>query len=267
MRVERAKKARRTAGLAGATAPVLFEAGTGVGAYGRLGALGPVAGREDIVRARLSRLLATLGELSAERPPSSPDWRPALRRFLDGRCPAGTLVMHGRRLPNRPLVLEHLIVAPRGLVVVSPSFSQVLRGGYSHPAPGWRARQAGGGVNSRLEARGGNARLAAGGVNARLAVGVAPAGDRRPVLVRDTLRRCYALRSWLGGGPWDGVPVLAAVCGCPAARAPAHPWLMLDGLWLGTADQLPGWLMSEESLDEATRADLGRFLAEALPVA
>ena len=85
--------------------------------------------------------------------------------------------------------------------------------------------------------------------------------------MRETLRRCYALRSWLGAGPWDGVPVLAAVCGCPAARASAHPWLMLDGLWLGAADQLPGWLISEEILDLATRVDLGRFLVEALPVA
>ncbi len=248
MRVESSKKARRTAGPVGASSPVLFEAGTGVGAYGRLGALGPVAGREDIVRARLSRLLATLGELSAERAPGPPDWRPALRRFLDGRCPAGTVVMHGRRLPNRPLVIEHLIVAPRGLVVVSPSFGQVLRGGYSHLGPAWRAREA------------------AGGVSAPRALGTV-AGDRRPALVRETLRRCYALRSWLGAGPWDGVPVLAAVCGCPVARASAHPWLMLDGLWLGAADQLPGWLISEEILDVATRTDLGRFLAEVLPVA
>jgi len=250
MRVERYKKGRRIPGPMELSAPVLFEAGTGAGVYSRLGAVQPVAGREDIVKARLSRLLAALGELPAERPPRPADWRPALRRFLDGRCPAGTLVMHGRRLPNRPLVLEHLIIAPRGLVVVGPSFGQVLRGGYSHPAPGWRAREA------------------ASRFNMGLAVGTAMAGDRRPALVRETLRRCYALRSWLGAGPWDGLPVLAAVCGCPVARrAPAHPWLMLDGLWLGTADQLPGWLVSDDVVDLATRAKLGRFLDEALPVA
>jgi len=157
--------------------------------------------------------------------------------------------MHGRRLPNRPLVLEHLIIAPRGLVVVGPSFGQVLRGGYAPPAPAWRARE----TASRL--------------NMPLAVGTAMAGDRRPALVRETLRRCFALRSWLEAGPWDGVPVLAAVCECPVARAADHPWLMLDGLWLGTADQLPGWLVSDDVLDLATRARLGRFLDEALPVA
>jgi hypothetical protein len=42
---------------------------------------------------------------------------------------------------------------------------------------------------------------------------------------------------------------------------------MLDGLWLGAADQLPGWLVSEEVVDLATRVELGRFLDEALPVA
>jgi hypothetical protein len=135
------------------------------------------------------------------------------------------------------------------LVVVGPSFGQVLRGGYSHPAPLWRPRE----EASRF--------------NVAVAVGTTRAEDRRPALVRETLRRCYALRSWLGAGPWDGVPVLAAVCGCPVARGPAHPWLMLDGLWLGTADQLPGWLVSEEAVDLATRVELGRFLEEALPVA
>jgi len=249
MRVERYKKGRRIPAPMEAPLPVLFEAGTGTGAFSRLGALKPVAGREEIVRLRLSRLLAALGELPAERPAASPDWRPALRRFLDGRCPAGSVVMHGRRLPNRPLALEHLIVAPRGLVVVGPSFGQVLRGGYSHPAPGWRAREAA----SRL--------------STPLAVGTAMAGDRRPALVRETLRRCYGLRSWLEAGPWDGVPVLAAVCGCPVTRAAAHPGLMLDGLWLGTADQLPGWLVSQDVLDLAARAELARFLDEALPVA
>jgi hypothetical protein len=42
---------------------------------------------------------------------------------------------------------------------------------------------------------------------------------------------------------------------------------MLDGLWLGTADQLPGWLVSQDVLDLAARAELARFLDEALPVA
>ncbi|MGO9657896.1 MAG: hypothetical protein ACLQVK_08365 [Acidimicrobiales bacterium] len=249
MRVERYKKGRKIPGPTEACAPVLFEAGTGTGAYSRLGGAGPVAGREDIVKARLSRLMATLGEPTAKCPPRPADWRPALRRFLDGRCPAGTLVMHGRRLPNRPLVLEHLVIAPRGLVVVGPSFGQVLRGGYARPVPAWRAREA------------------ASHLNMPLAVGTAVAGDRRPALVRDTLRRRFALRSWLETGPWDGVPVLAAVCECPVARAVAHPWLVLDGLWLGTADQLPEWLVADAVLDLATRATLGRFLDEALPVA
>ena len=89
MRVESSKKGRRTAGPVGASAPVLFEAGTGVGAYGRLGALGPVAGGEDIVRARLSRLLATLGELSSRTPLGA------------ARLAPGLTALPGRALPAR----------------------------------------------------------------------------------------------------------------------------------------------------------------------
>jgi hypothetical protein len=251
MRVERNKKARRTTGPIDLSSPLLAGPGAGNKTVdlGRAGGSGRVAGREDIVRVRLRLLLTALGELPAQRPAVPPDWRPALRRFLDGRCPPGTLVLHGRSLPNRPLVVEHLVVAPRGLVVVGPSFGQVLHGGYNHPAPTWRARES------------------AARPNIALAVGTARAGDRRPALVRETLRRCYALRSWLAAGPWDGVPVLAAVCGCPAARASAQPWLMIDGLWLGTADQLPDWLVSEEFLDLPTRVELYRSLAEQMPIA
>jgi hypothetical protein len=42
---------------------------------------------------------------------------------------------------------------------------------------------------------------------------------------------------------------------------------MIDGLWLGTADQLPGWLVSEELLDLPTRVELYRALTEELPIA
>ena len=167
--------------------------------------------------------------------------------------------MHGRSLPNRPLVLEHLIIAPRGLVVVGPSFGQVLRGGRPNRGAGWKARQPAG----RLGPPSTGATATAPGARAGTGGGE---GDRRPALVRETLRRCYALRTWLGGSPWGTVPVLAAVCSCPVGRAPAHPWMMLDGLWLGTADQLPAWLVSQDILGPAARTELGRFLAEALPV-
>jgi hypothetical protein len=152
-------------------------------------------------------------------------------------------------LPNRPLTLEHLVVAPRGLVVVAPSFGQVLRGGHTYHGAGWRLREAPGHLSTPWGS------------------GTATTPDRRPALVRETLRRCCALRSWLKASPWDGVPVLAAVCSCPVARPPAPPWLMLDGLWLGAADQLPAWFVADEVLSARARAELGRFLAGALPVA
>ncbi len=223
-------------------------------AYRRLDSAQTVAGREEIVKSRLSSLFAALGVPPPDRPSGLADWRPALRRFLDGSCPPGTVVMHGRRLPDRPLALEHLVIAPRGLVVVGPSFGHVLRDGHTNRGAGGKARP----VASRLGPPLAGATAAA--------PATAGAGDRRPALVRETLRRCYALRTWLGGSRWDAVPVLAAVCSCPVVRAPAPPWMMLDGLWLGTADQLPAWLVSEDILGPGARTELGRFLAEALPI-
>ena len=244
MRVERYKQGTKIPGPVGACPPTLSGGAGGSDAYPRLAGPQPVAGREEIVKERLNSLWAALGDLPGERAPGSAEWRPALRRFLDGCCPPEVLLIHGRRLPTRPLGLEHLIVAPRGLVVVGPNFGQVLRGGH---AP-----------------RG--AREVAGRLSTPFAVRKAVPADRRPALVRETLRRCFALRSWLEGGPWGDVPVLAAVCSCPVARVPVHPWMMLDGLWLGTADQLPPWLVSQDVLGPDVRAELGQFLVEALPV-
>ena len=65
---------------------------------------------------------------------------------------------------------------------------------------------------ARVEARTPVPRL-----NIALAVGTARAGDRRPALVRETLRRCYALRSWLAEGRWGGVPCWRP---CAGARRP-----------------------------------------------
>ena len=213
------------------------------------GGSGRVAGREDIVHVRLRLLLTALGELPAQRPAVPTDWRPALRRFLDGRCPPGTLVLHGRSLPNRPLVVEHLVVAPRGLVVVGHELRPGAAWWLQPPRSNVAGQRIGRPPQYRLGRRDGEGRGPPAGVGTR---------DTAPLLCAQVVA---------GGRAWDGVPVLAAVCGCPAARASAQPWLMIDGLWLGTADQLPDWLVSEEFLDLPTRVELYRSLTEQMPIA
>ena len=93
-------------------------------------------GREEIVRDRLRRLLAVLGDVPFQRSITAPNWGNTLGQLLDDTCPPGTMVMHGRRVPDRVpdsgLRLEHLAVAPRGLVVIGPYLGHAPAGAASH---------------------------------------------------------------------------------------------------------------------------------------
>lgn len=209
-----------------------------------------IPGREGVVRARLSHLLASLGDIPAQHPALAFDRGPGFGRLLDEICPAGSVVMHGRRVPNKALPLDHVAIVPRGLVVVGSDLGQVLRGGSGQRGRAARAR----------EDLGGPARPA-----------VSELGERRTGLVREILRRGNALRSWLDETSWGHVPVYAAACSAPLMGAMQKPPLMLegmtlDGLWLGAVNQLPEWLASGGALDDEVRASLGNFLAAELPV-
>jgi hypothetical protein len=207
-------------------------------------------GREGVVRARLSNLLASLGDIPAQHPALGFDRGPGFGRLLDEICPTGSVVMHGRRVPNKALPLDHVAIVPRGLVVVGSDLGQALRGGSGQRVRAARAR----------EDLGGRARPA-----------VSELGERRTGLVREILRRGNALRSWLDETSWGHVPVYAAACSAPLMGAMQKPPLMLegmtlDGLWLGAVNQLPEWLASGAALDDEVRASLGNFLAGELPV-
>jgi hypothetical protein len=192
----------------------------------------PVGDREGLVKARLTDLMATLGELPGRRglPRAC---HGALGGFLDDVCPAGTVVMHDRRVPGRDVRLQHLVIAPRGVVVVGPRWAPA--GGGGHPA----GRRADAPASTR--------------------------GAAVPGVVRSTLRCAYALQSWLEGTDWAGAPVLAGVCTSPAEAAVARPPLVLDALWVGPLQCLPPWLASGDALDAADRGALGYFLAVQLP--
>jgi hypothetical protein len=220
---------------------------------GRAGSLEPLAeaipGREGVVRARLSHLLASLGDIPAQHPALAFDRGPGFGRLLDEICPAGSVVMHGRRVPNKALPLDHVAIVPRGLVVVGSDLGQALRGGSIQRGKGWQGRD---------------------GFD-RPARPVSGLGERRTGLVREILRRGNALRSWLDETSWGHVPVYAAACSAPLMGAMQKPPLMLegmtlDGLWLGAVNQLPEWLASGGALDDEVRASLGNFLAGELPV-
>jgi len=193
-------------------------------------------GRERVVQARLSILLAALGEL----PGSRADARPGegLARLLDKLCSCA-VVIHDKELPQGGVALEHVVVAPRGLVVVSPAWAPVpLRG----PKPG------------RGDGRARAYPLPSAGE-----------GRRRSRIVRETLRRGKALSAWLDQTAWAGTPVWAAVCSAPVLGLPVEPAVMLDGLWLGDIERLASWLASGLDLDGPRRSALGRFLAAELP--
>jgi hypothetical protein len=213
---------------------------------------GAVPGREGVVRARLSHLLASLGDLPAQQP--SFDRGPGFGGLLDEICPAGSVVIHGRRVPNKALSLEHLAIVPRGLVVVGSDLGHTLPVGFAPITSDWQSRQGSGGPA-----------LAAGGRFAER-----PA-ERRSGLVRDILRRGNGLHAWLSQTPWRHVPVFVAACSAPQVGPVQKAPLVLEGmriggLWLGAVNQLPEWLASDGRLDPEARAALGNFLAGELPV-
>jgi hypothetical protein len=88
-----------------------------------------IPGREGVVRARLSHLLASLGDIPGQHPVAGFDRGPGFGRLLDEICPAGSVVMHGRRVPDKALALDHVAIVPRGLVLVGSDLGQLLRGG------------------------------------------------------------------------------------------------------------------------------------------
>ena len=212
-----------------------------------------IPGREGVVRARLSHLLASLGDIPSQHPTAAFDRGPGFGRLLDEICPAGSVVMHGRRVPDKALPLDHVAIVPRGLVVVGSDVGQGSRGGSSQRGRALQGREG-------REGRDGPARPTVFGL-----------GERRTGLVREVLRRGNGLHSWLEGTPWGHVPVFAAACSAPLMATVQKPPLMLegmtlDGLWLGAVNQFPEWLASGGALDPEARAALGNFLAAELPV-
>ena len=185
------------------------------------------------------------GRAGGVHPPDQGTGRAVLGRLLDCICPDGSPVLHGLVLPGRSQPLEHLVVAPRGLVVVCPVLLS--------PVGPMREQEAHGPLQ-------------------RTQCGPRPASPRSDA-VRATLRRANALRHWLeetattgasqlaGGGP----AVLAAVCTQPVPAGPVP--VVIDDLWLGSLERLPAWLATgaggkpggrdREAIARALAAQLG----------
>jgi len=248
---------------------------------------GPLV-RDGLVKERLSSLLESLGELPAGFPPDvsalatpSPEPLQGLGRVLSEICPAGTVLIHNRRLKGCALGLEHLVVAPRGVVVVSPEWAPVKVRFPTAPAPmlsGAAANSAAllaqneGASNCASMAHPSlfsstflfSGTLPGAPPGAGTGGGQASGRRRRSAVVRAALRRAHALRSWLENAPWAGTPVLAAVCCLPMIGAPPLAPVLIDGLWLGPIERLAPWLAGGADLSPTARVALGQYLAAAL---
>ncbi len=226
----RAYRDEEIAIIYGAFEESISRGGNGWDDISGLPGYGPAPGREGVVMARLSNLLACLGEM--------PVWDvagdardDAFGKLLDRICPAGLVVMHGRRVPDRALPLEHIFISTRGVVVVGSSFEPPGEGGAHKRSNGTE-------------------------------------GASKPACsdpVRGTLRRARALRTWLEEMGWETVPVTAAVCsGGAVPRSTGSPFV-LGNLWLGAVQYLPAWLGSGGDLDGQAMEVLACFLGTELP--
>ncbi|HUB71478.1 MAG TPA: hypothetical protein VL984_13750 [Acidimicrobiales bacterium] len=171
--------------------------------------------------------------------PARPNARSqAFTRLLDDLCPAGAVLLHNKTLPGSRLHLDHLVVAPRGLVVVSPEWAP------AEPAA--------------------NAGAAAGTAGAGIPRASRTLRKRRSAVVRDALGRTIALRTWLAATVWAATPVLTAICVAPAVAPVTGPPVLIEGVWLGAIERLGPWLGSGTTLAAPRRGALAYFLATEL---
>lgn len=226
--------------------------------------------RAGVVRARLSNLMAVLGEPAlpplsggglAARPFPEGLGAPAregrllpravpgdaLGRVVDCVVPTGLIVLHARRVPGNGPALEHIVVAPRGLVVVAPSWAGAGDGRQPDGKAGAHCAQ-----GRSAPGRSGHRRARAGRT------------DTRSEAVRGAVRRAGALRRWLAGSAWHDVPVLGAVCSAPVEGYVSFPPVLVDGLWVGSLERLPSWLAAGTALTAAERAAIGYYLVSEL---
>jgi hypothetical protein len=113
-----AREATANLRLAHVTYPSVRLVTSGAPQVGPLPAEGPE--RAHIARARRDNLFAALTDNGSpdEAWLCAADGMWALTRLLDELVPAGVVVLHDRRLPDRPVLFRHLVVARRGVVVV-----------------------------------------------------------------------------------------------------------------------------------------------------
>jgi hypothetical protein len=206
-------------------------------------------GRDEVVRTRLSGLLEGIGSLpsphasaGAVDPPAAPELPADLGvgRLLDVFCPKDVVVMREPWARDFAAPSHHLVVAPRGAVVVGScglrpdERSSAVRAALAR-ARGLRSWLSGTGwastpVFSAVCIVPATSALAANAVAATALVARAPdLGGPGP--------------GWAGEGP----PVI------------------MGRLWVGSAGRLPAWLASGSALRPEERDALRSHLAGSLP--
>lgn len=192
-------------------------------------------GREAVVKARLASLLASLGEIPGyqAQPSRAAGTGAGLvpSNLLDQLCGDLACVIHDKLLPPGTASryfgpIEHLVIAPRGVVVVGPL---------------WAAEQ---------------------GLAGPTAASMTGRGEGSAV--RQALRRAGAVRDWLKTTTWPEAPVFAAACSGSALALLASPPVVIGDLWVGPASRLPAWLSAPAQLSPEMQAALADF-AQMLP--
>ena len=212
-------------------------------------------GREEVVRARLSGLLSRLGTLPLAGDEEDDLQRcgvgdmPAdlgVGRLLDVFCPKGVVVVRDSwpapaEALEPPSPVHHLVVAPRGAVVV----------GSCGPRPEERSPAV-------------RAALSRAGV-LRKSLG-ATAWCATPVFAAV----CVVPAPPLPGAPHQGPAVARPVRPRPRPAAPLAGWLserapvVIGELWVGCPGRLPAWLASGNALGPDDRGALCSHLAGSL---
>ena len=192
--------------------------------------------REQVARARLNLLLACLGGGCVG---------PDVGRLLDAICPPGVSVLHGFQAPGLLGPLGHLVIAPRGAVVVGSCWDEAA------------AEPSSAGLR---ESRSPAVRGALKGAN--------------------YLRAFLSGTKWAGCPVLAAVCVLSV----PGELASAHDCVMasegfsspeaplaaptpvvIGDLWMGHAGRLPAWLASGDGLGAEEQEALFWFLAGEVP--
>ena len=176
--------------------------------------------------ARLDNGSPTLSRLYADAPETSPAWErltageQQLATRLNETLALTSVVLHHRSVPGSRISIDHLVVGPTGIWVISSKHD-----------------------TGRVESRDRDSWSRAGD---RLFIG----GRNRTDVVTETESTIAAIRRSLEPIGYGGSPVNGAVCFPNATWPPMCPLFRLDGVWVGGDSELMPLLTGPPSFSD-----------------